>query len=1038
VTCRNIKSGNLKWLSSLLFVLLATFFSLSPCRAQQETPSAPSLSQPLFWADGITQVTDLDAYTQTGLNTVVVRLTWRPTPGGRITQEDLQFPRAFANAAAAKGLKVVYSLPPAPLGQERAFRIAGDSEPYLLLWSSWVKGAIDALKDTPNLLGWMLPDDPRALPFAAEVGFTKWISSNYADVGVLNAQWNTSFESLADVTLANSQQVVRAWQQRKAAPLQAVQPLEVGAEEAGGTAQPKKKDTSRQSATARQQAMLREKQEQLAALQAPDLHWPFHPVQLAVAHYKWDAYRLLLRRWAQTVKEHDPSHILMSGRLPDYAQLLSLPHEVDVSVPDLQPDWAEADVVTHNPQAVDIARRGGRFRAVPVFATSSSLALSKELLPRLVAPWCETALLHGASGFGFASWHDLTANEPLRLAIQTTLGRLQRPPFRALWSTRSIVTAAVVLTPLADGHTLAEGPPSWSQGPRGLYGFGEGMVSGEPSNLAYTLRWGTMFGGVDYLAPDDIVEETDDQELPTTFGAPGAAAPRSALTRYNTVLLPQALSVSPEVTSALTGYVAQGGVVVADLGLGAAQSNGQILALPAGLAGLFGLPPATALSTTAFDLQPQAASPLFPMWSRNADGSNIMLSAGSSSDEAAFQGPVAYFALPLAPGTVVIASAPPTSIKAAITLAGASTRQLHSLLTLHPVGTGAAVFAPWQLWNTWRADHFGFSTFHSDLLMRGAGVALLTSPAFVPAPGPAMGGGAPLSPEIVNYPNAIALVNHQPAQLGPVQPGLVQPEITTRTSAQMPPTNTLNSTPAPSNVEGTPPTLQHTAVRTANAGDFLWSEAITVFVPPNNEESAGAALPLATGRPVPVAVQSESGSAYPMGTTSEYSASTPYVTLHTTVKAGQTKVLRLLPIRVQYPANGIVTTSTERYEPQRIRLVVWPNSARVMPREESYKVTVAPPGAVRLTVYDAPDNVENYRVVPGSRHRVTVADLSAAPVAPTVSTKKSTSRNGTTASPRAQVETAPLHHHNNRRLLCASSPRTRRVASLLKPKAQRW
>lgn len=1008
MTCRNSQFGLQKRLSSLLFGLLTAIFILSPCSAQQDTPapsafapSAPALPHPIFWADGITQVADLDAYVGTGLNTVVVRLTWRPTADGSITQEDLRFPRAFADAAAAKGLKVVYSLPPAPLGQERAFRIAGDSEPYLLLWSTWIKGAIDALKDTPNLLGWMLPDDPRALPFAADVGFTKWIADNYADVAVLNAQWNTSFESLDDVTLANSAQVVQVWQQRKAAPLQTQQALEASAAETQKTGTPKKK-TNNQSARAQQQAMLREQQEKLAALQAPDLHWPFHPAQLALAHFKWDAYRMLVSRWAQTIKEHDPSHILMSGRLPDYAQLLSLPPEVDVSVPDLQPDWAEADIVTHNPQAIDIARRGGRFRAVPMFATSSSPTLPKELLPRLVAPWCETALLHGASGFGFASWHDLAANELLRNAIQATLQRLQAPPFAVLWSTRSIVTAAVVLTPLADGHTLAEGPPSWSQGPRGLYGFGEGMVSGEPSNLAYTLRWGTMFGAVDYLAPDDIVQEVDDESLPTPFGASGAAPSRSVLTRYNTVLLPQALSVSPEMTSALTSYVEQGGVVVADLGLGAAQSSGQTLALPPRLAALFGLPPAMALSTTSFDLQAQAANPLFPMWSRNADSSNTMLSAGKSSDEAAFRGPVAYFALPLAPNTVIIASAPPTEITAAITLAGTSTRQLHSLLTLHPVGVGAAVFAPWQLWNTWRADHLGFSTFHSDLLMRGAGVAVLTSPAFVPAPGPAMGGGAPLSPEIVNYANAIALINHQPASTAPAQP-----EVTTRTSAQMPPANSLNSTPAPGSIEGASATMQHTAVRTANAGDFLWSEALAVFLPPDNED-AGAQLPLATGRPAPVAVAAEANSAYATNSTAEYSASTPYVTLHASVKAGQTKVLRLLPVRVQNPTNGVVTATASRYEPQAIRLVVWPNSATVMPREDNYKVTIAPPGTVRLTVFDAPNFVGNYRVAPGSRHRVSITDLAAPPAAPPVANKKNMGKNTPAASPQQPAPTVRI------------------------------
>jgi hypothetical protein len=318
------------------------------------------------------------------------------------------------------------------------------------------------------------------------------------------------------------------------------------------------------------------------------------------------------------------------------------------------------------------------------------------------------------------------------------------------------------------------------------------------------------------------------------------------------------------------------------------------------------------------------------------------------------------------------------------------------MLTLHPVGVGAAVFAPWQLWNTWRADHFGFSTFHSDLLMRGAGVAVLTAPAFVPAPGPTMGGGAPLAPEIVNYPTTIALINHQPP---PVQLAPAQPEVTTRSSAQMPPSTTPDSAP-PDTTEAAPPPWQHTAVRTANASDFLWSEAINVYLPPNNEGNAGAELPLAIGRPAPVTVGAGPDSSYPTGAPGEDSTSTPYVTLHVAVKAGQTKVLRLLPIRVQNPATKTLTATAVRYDAQGIRLLAWPNSANVMPKGDTYKVPVAPEGAARLTVYNSPDSAENYRVLPGSRHRVTITDLAAVPVAPPVINRKSTGKKEPAAAPK--------------------------------------
>jgi hypothetical protein len=56
---------------------------------------------------------------------------------------------------------------------------------------------MDALKDTANLLGWMLPDDPRASTLCRRSGLCKVDQLELRDVGVLNAQWNTSFESLA-------------------------------------------------------------------------------------------------------------------------------------------------------------------------------------------------------------------------------------------------------------------------------------------------------------------------------------------------------------------------------------------------------------------------------------------------------------------------------------------------------------------------------------------------------------------------------------------------------------------------------------------------------------------------------------------------------------------------------------------------------------------------------------------------------------------------------------------------------------------------
>jgi hypothetical protein len=144
-----------------LFSLLSVLLCLSlVCRAQELplgippeiVPSTPRQG-PLFWADGITQEKDLDAYQAIGFNVVVVRLSWNTNAGGEISALDLAPQRAFAEAAARRGLKIIYALPAAPVGLEGSFRLAADSDAYVALWTTWLQDAITSLRGTTNLIG---------------------------------------------------------------------------------------------------------------------------------------------------------------------------------------------------------------------------------------------------------------------------------------------------------------------------------------------------------------------------------------------------------------------------------------------------------------------------------------------------------------------------------------------------------------------------------------------------------------------------------------------------------------------------------------------------------------------------------------------------------------------------------------------------------------------------------------------------------------------------------------------------------------------
>ncbi|MDF2440560.1 MAG: hypothetical protein JWN98_1544 [Abditibacteriota bacterium] len=870
---------------------------------------------PLFWANGITRIDELDEYKSVGLNTVIVRLGWRPSPDGALVPEDLEPPRAFAGEAARRGLFVIYALPAAPFGMERGFRINAGSDAYFLMWTAWTQNTIARLKDTPRLLGWMLPDDPRSLPYADDIGWRKWLHENFASVEVLNGQWQAAYNTLDDVSLESARDIIEAW--RGPEPITGGMKIEE-----------------------LQQLFAQSKQQPANQTSA------FHPAALALARYRWESYRTLLGTWAQVVREVDAAHLVCTGRLPDYAQLLGVPPNIDVSVPDIRPGVAEADVLTHNPQAIDIARRGNRFLAVPTLSTSHTAALDKAMLPALMPKWADSAFAHGASGLAFDQWSDLIGDEALRNSVQSTLERLQTPEFASLWQQPPVSSAAIVLTPLADGHTLQTGTALDAE-PRGLYGFGDDLVPGEPSDLVFALRWGTAFGSIDYLAPEDL------------------AANIAALQRYNVLLMPQALSIEAGEAAALHQYIEAGGIVVADLGLGAWQAGGRANAMPPYLAQLFGVPPVMPIQMASFNLQWLGPHELWPTWSQNLRRGGIV-TAGDGPGGMAFVGPVAY-GEPMR-GAAVGLGAQFTGSLPNNRSGVAQTTTMRSYLSAQRVGNGYAVFAPWRLWNFWRPGQDGFDAFHGDLLSRGATLAQNAVPALVPAP---VGAPSPIYSQVVNMPNAIAILNHTLARVA-VSPDSSdeEPEAGTAPNATFPniaSQSTLNqalgTAPAqPAPPAATAPTTADTAqqqpfqvtqIQTNGVGDFLWRGGIATF---GNQ----APTELIGGRPAPI------------DEPDEWESRSHPIVLHAIVNSGEAKVLQMCRVRAQNTAGGPLSGRVMQADRTKLRFFLWPNADTVTLQNNDFGVYLTSAAPVRVTLYNDPDA---YAIAPNSRHRVAITDI---------------------------------------------------------------
>jgi hypothetical protein len=851
-------------------------------------------AQPLFWCDGITRISDLDEYAKSGFNTVVVRLFWAPTKDGSLLPQDLQPQQTFAAAAAARGLYVVYALPEAPFGQLDQFTFSAANRAYSFMWESWVKVAMERLAQTPNLIGWMLPDDPRGLPTVDDADFRGWLAQHYSSMPVLNKEWMTNFGSFDDITLEVVESMVQRWR---------------GVSPPGGPMS---------------DADFRSYVQQATSRRGGNPNWAFHPAALALGLYRWDNFGALVNRWAQIVHQSDPLHIIFSGQLPDYAELLALPATVDVSVPALWPGSAENDIATGNPQAVDIARRAGRFCAMPMLPT----ALPDNFPPNLVASrleaWSDAALAHGASGMALSSWNSVKADAGLQKAVQSTLTKINSQMKESRWQQAPLATTAIVLTPLADGYTIvgptetiAQSPPQtmgqWQNTPtsrtthheRGLYGFCNQLVSGEPSDLVYATRWGTQFGAVDYLSPEDL-------------GGAYSLSKGGVLKKYATVLLPQAYWMPPPVLNELAQYVNGGGVMVTDLGMGAAQAGDQVVDMQPAVTALLGVIPQK-MQVVAFNLTTASDAGLLPTWGGLAAASQSALTAGDGPGGAAFAGPTVFTTLLPETKRLGLGFQLPTPLGA-----NPDTQKYllqRAWLSGAPHGQGLAIYAPFRLWTNWRPGYRGFDEFHRDLMGRGAALTTILNRSLFPSPNPSPG-ALQMFPEMINYPQGIVVINHTPPT----------PDADDKASAQM------------------------AAIATGSVGNFLWRNALCVF------PSAGSMAALPT-RPAPP------------GTPGDFVGSPTITQLFNWVNADKSELLQPVPVQLQL-INGTnaVTGNLLEDSASKISIVVWPGADAVLPQNGDFRVPLQG-GSTRIVI-DNQSEENGYVIAPGSKHQLTITDWS--------------------------------------------------------------
>ncbi len=319
------------------------------------------------------------------------------------------------------------------------------------------------------------------------------------------------------------------------------------------------------------------------------------------------------------------------------------------------------------------AKRANRFGAFPVYGTAglrtSSLAPPKANLEQFV----RQAALWGASGVLIAQQF-LPQKSSEDAALKAACAEVERlgPCFVAPERAPAVVLHFPKYFPL---------PAFYRQ-------FLE-----DDSGCFDQLAQHTPFAPPDLCSAQDVAEYVD-------------------LNDYGACFAPSLFEVSPEASDVLGDFVQRGGFLLADLGFGCAEAEGNIRSMPEplrALCGLLSLPQELSGQGELRFLQP---APLFPDL-RPGEVTYSALSGERFGDRWVF----------VLPGENTVKVAMWRSHRAR-----GSGLPLYAGLFAHPTGKGWTLFATTSLWGRWKAEDLAWRKFHYPLLAPAARLQQLPGP----------------------------------------------------------------------------------------------------------------------------------------------------------------------------------------------------------------------------------------------------------------------------------------------------------------------
>jgi len=392
---------------------------------------------------------------------------------------------------------------------------------------------------------------------------------------------------------------------------------------------------------------------------------------LDLALYKWWSLRDLFNLWLGEIKgaESGKERWVITGMLKDYKSIVSVPLGYDGITLALYPDEVEMDYLAHNPQGIAIARRGGLFNPITI------LHLIKEgaykTTPYLLQQWLNNAYIEGANGIGFDNWAILKELKELKEIIIRNKRENPLQPQNKI---------AILYEPFLEGFNL-DG--------RGLYGFLKTPLINQPSDLFFAFRFGSIYGGVDYLSIEDLDKVN--------------------IFRYKVILAPSAFLIPPAAEELLQSFILMGGILVADIGFDCYE-GGTLASVNKFLSNNFGLDGFFTITKGRGNFRINIEHPLFPLLKKNEESN----------------GNAKGFAVDGCIGFVYVGKK--TDILATLgALVGAGGRMAVAGILIKKVGLGWGIYATFPLWRNWLPYNKLFNEFHQAILSWGADSYLLDS-----------------------------------------------------------------------------------------------------------------------------------------------------------------------------------------------------------------------------------------------------------------------------------------------------------------------